>query len=191
LAGLLAARLCHDLGSPVATLAAMQGEVGAGAAPILKETTVELTERLKLYHNAFGLGDDADWAEVAALLRGAPMAHRVRFEVAAGDGPMPAARVRLALVAALQAAEALPRGGLVRLSALGDGLAAQPEGRDAAWPPPVVALAAGGSMDEALSLGARRVLAPWLFSLAAAEGMRVELAMGMGGGVAPLLIVPA
>lgn len=193
LAEALAARLCHDLGSPVSTLAALQGQASAGAAAILAETTHELTLRLRLMSLALGQGDQLGWADLANLLRGAPGAHRLRFDLPEEPGDLPAGRARLAAVATLLGAEALPRGGVVRVSALpGGGFAVLPQGRDSAWPAALLGLLAGGAVAAALTEGPRRVLSPWLWVLAEGEGFAPQLGHGASGeGAAPLLLAPA
>ncbi|MDB5416075.1 MAG: hypothetical protein JWR10_4410 [Rubritepida sp.] len=191
LAELLAARICHDLGSPVASITALLPQASNPAAhDILLETAEELRARLKLFSAAFGSGDELAWAELAPLLLGAPMAHRVRFEVAAAGGQLPAGKVRLVLSAALLAAEALPRGGVVWISDSGGSFVLLPEGRDAVWSPTLVRLLSGGSMELAMAEGPRRMLAPWVVSQAAAEGMELSLALSGGAAMPPLLMTP-
>jgi histidine phosphotransferase ChpT len=186
LAELVAARICHDLGSPASTLVALQGEAGAEA--ILRETADELRLRHRLLSAAFGMGDEADLPALRDLLRGAPMAHRVSFVVEGEAAPLPAGRARVVLVAALLAAEALPRGGTVRIAAGPLPYAAWPEGRDAAWTPALGRLLAGESTEDALAAGPRGVLAPWFAALLRAEGLRASFALGTGPAAAPLLI---
>ncbi len=196
LAEALAARLCHDLGSPVSTLAALQGQASSGAAAILAETTQELAQRLRLMSLALGQGDQIGWVELANLLRAAPGAHRLRFELPDEPGEMSPGRARLAAVAVLLGAEALPRGGVVSVGLVaGGGFAVVPQGRDSAWPAALLGLLAGGTVEAALADGPRRVLSPWLWVLAQGgkEGERVavQLAHGASGeGAAPLLILP-
>lgn len=190
LAELLASRICHDLGSPVASVTALLPQAADPAAhEILTETTVELGARLKLFSAAFGSSDELAWSELAPLLLGAPMAHRVRFEMAAAAAQLQPGRVRLVLSAALLAAEALPRGGIVRISRDSDGsVALLPEGRDAQWSPTLVQLLSGGSMEMAIAEGPRRMLAPWVVAQAEAEGAELGLALSAGTAMPPLLI---
>ena len=193
LAELMAARIFHDLGSPMASITAILPQATDPAAhAILMETAGELRARMKLFAAAFGHGDDLPWHDLALLLQGAPMAHRVRFEVPPSAGPMPAGRVRLLLSAALLSAEALPRGGVVRIAQSPAGEATfLPEGRDAAWSPTFVALMAQGRLEQALEEGPRRVLAPWVITQAMAEGVELSFAMGGGNSVPLLLLSPA
>jgi histidine phosphotransferase ChpT len=192
LAELVAARICHDLGSPMASLTALLPQAAAPAAmEVLDETARELRARLLLMGAVFGLPDELDWPGVARLLAGAPMAHRVAFALPARAGVLPAGLARLALAGLLMAAEALPRGGTVHASEPAPGmLAMRPEGRDAAWPEVLLELLAGGPMEAALAEGPRRVLAPWLVSLAEGERHALGLAMPVGSGPAALTITP-
>ncbi|MBS7790165.1 hypothetical protein KTR66_09170 [Roseococcus sp. SDR] len=192
LAELMAARIFHDLGSPMASITAILPQATEPAAhAIVMETAGELRARMKLFSAAFGHGDDLGWAELAVLLRGAPMAHRVRFELPGATAPMAAGRVRLMLSLALLAAEALPRGGVVRVAEDPHGwVSVLPEGRDAAWSPTLAELVAGGALETALADGPRRVLAPWALAQAEAEGMELSFALGMGQAVPPLRVGP-
>lgn len=190
---LVAARICHDLGSPVASLTALLPQAADPAAKeIVDDTARELRARLQLMAAVFGLPDELDWPGVARLLAGAPMAHRVAFSLPARAGALPSSQTRVALAGLLLAAECLPRGGTVHASEPARGLLAlRPEGRDAAWPDVLLELLAGGSLSAALAHGPRRVLAPWLVSVAAAEGQSVSLAFPAGPGIAALTIAPA
>jgi histidine phosphotransferase ChpT len=192
LAELMAARIFHDLGSPMASISAILPQAADPAAhAILMETAAELRARMRLFSAAFGTGDDQAWHELGTLLQGAPMAHRVRFEVPQSAENLAPGRVRLLLSAALLAAEALPRGGVVRVAQDQAGCATfLPEGRDAAWSPVFVDLMAGGSMEDALACGPRRVLAAWVITQAAAEGMELSFALGVGAALPPLRIAP-
>lgn len=193
LAELVAARLFQEFGSPLSTLTAIMPQAAeAPARAVLDETVGELRLRHALFDVVFGPPDQREWPDLAQLLRGAPMAHRVAFDAgeAPPDPPDPPT-MRLLLGAMLLGAEALPRGGTVRLSSAPDGgFAVWTEGRDAAWPSALVALVNGGAMELALAEGPHRVLAPWAYLLAAADGRRLDFGPGAGPGVPPLLISP-
>lgn len=190
LAELLASRICHDLGSPVASVTALMPQAADPAAHgILTESSAELGARLRLFSAAFGSSDEMAWDELPALLLGAPMAHRVRFAMVAASARLSPGRVRLMLSAALVAAEALPRGGVVHISReLRGGVALRPEGRGAGWSPTLLRLLAGGGLAAALAEGPRRVLAPWIVVQAAAAGVVLGLAPAVGEAVPPLTI---
>ena len=193
LAGLVAARLCQEFGSPLSTLTAIMPQAAeAPARAVLDETVGELRLRHALFDMAFGPPDQREWPELALLLRGAPMAHRVAFDAGEPppDSPDPAT-MRLLLGVMLLGGEALPRGGTVRLSSEPDGgFAVQAEGRDAAWPSAMVVLVGGGALEFALAEGPRRVLAPWTYLLAAADGRRLDFGLGAGPGAPPLKVSP-
>jgi histidine phosphotransferase ChpT len=198
LARTLSARLCHDLGGAVGTLAGTLDLVGEGDAEMLglaREAATVLRQRLRLYAAAWGGATaDADGASLARLLESAPAAPRVSFRLdhLAPGGTLPAALVPLALNAALLAAEALPRGGTVSVAgSAAAGLVVCPEGRDAAWPAGLLALLGGAPASAALQDGPRRVLAPLLLGLAEEAGWAVALAQGGKPGVPPLLLGPA
>lgn len=209
LAQMVSARLCHDLSGIVGTLVgtldlvdAADGDlVGAASGDTLalsRDTTRALRQRLKLYAAAWsGPGATADAATLADLLTGAPAAPRVRFdcERLAPCGMLPAVLVPLALNAALLAAEALPRGGIVHLSGHRFGtpeaaLMVWPEGRNATWPPPLLALLSGTATPTLLEAGPRFVLAPLLGLLAAEAGWRLSLRPSSDGAAPQLLLAP-
>lgn len=188
----MAARILHDLGSPMASITAILPQAADPAAhAILMETASDLRARMKLYATAFGSGDDLAWHGLGLLLQGAPMAHRVRFELPASAEIQAPGRVRLLLSLALLSAEALPRGGVVRVARDASGwVTFLPEGRDAAWSPTFVELMADGALEAALADGPRRVLAPWVIAQAMSEGAELTFALGVGAALAPLRLTP-
>jgi histidine phosphotransferase ChpT len=192
LAELVAARICHDLGSPVATLGALLPQAAEPEAlQVLVDAGAELRGRLRLFAALFGPCDPLGWPEVAALLAASPVAQRVRFALPAAGGEMPGGLARLCLAAALLAAEALPRGGVVQVTATAPrGLAFRAEGRQVEWSPVLLDLLAGGPLDAALAQGPRRVLAPWLLALAAGEAQEVGFALAAEEGPPALLLTP-
>ncbi|MCU0886557.1 MAG: histidine phosphotransferase family protein [Rubritepida sp.] len=192
LAALVAARVCHDLGSPLASLSALLPQAADPAAhAVVSEAAGELRTRLKLFAALFGACDELTWADVAALLAGAPMAHRVRFALPAGGAPLPPGLARLTLAALLLAAEALPRGGVVHATPTApSGLALRCEGRQVDWSPTLLDLIAGGTIEAALAEGPRRLLAPWVMLLAAEEGQGVSIVLPAGAGEPALRIAP-
>lgn len=201
----LCARLCHDLGGAVGTLGGTLDLVEPGTADaemlgLARDTAAELRQRLLLYAAAWGgAAEPADGPRLGLLLRAAPAAARVAFRLdrLSPGCPLPAALVPLALNAALLAAEALPRGGGVTLAGSAAGVLASPEGRDAAWPPALLALLRQegprqeGLQREGGAAGPRQVLAPLLLGLAAEAGWAVSLGPGAAAGVPPLWLGPA
>lgn len=190
---LIAARIFHDLGSPIASITALLPQLAdPAAASIVTETAAELRARMELFSATFGHGDELGWLDLPRLLQGAPMAHRVRFELPHGREILSSGRARLLLAATLLAAEALPRGGVVRVSEDQDGwVSLLPEGRDANWSPVLVELLAGGTLADALSAGPRRVLAPWVMAQAEEQGAELSLSLATALAMPPLRIGPS
>ena len=189
LARLVGARLAHDLAGPLGTITAAAG-LAPGAArsdELLAETLSDLMTRGRLYAAVFGTADDTPWHAMPALLAGAPGAHRITFYVTPGP-PLKPATAQLALAAAMLAAEALPRGGCVRIApGPGGGVTVLPEGRIAVWPHALIERLGGLAPPQPDT--ARSLMAPWLLALARQAGC--DLSLGLGGpGTPPLLLRP-
>jgi histidine phosphotransferase ChpT len=198
LARTLCARLCHDLGGPIGSLAGaldLLPQAGEELLEVAQEGAGTLRQRLRLYAAAWGGPTEAlEPAAMEALLAGAPVVPRVRFDLSGLEPAvaLPAPLVPIALNAALLAAEALPRGGTVRLSGSAlDGLMVLPVADlgapAAAWPPFFLALMTGQPQPDP---GPREVLGPLLRSLLDEAGWSASLALGPGQAAAPLLLVP-
>lgn len=199
LARTLCARLCHDLGGAVGGLAGaldLLPQAGEDLLEVAQEGARTLRQRLRLYGAAWGGPTEAmEPAAMQELLGGAPVVPRVRFDLSGLDAAVafPAPLVPIALNAALLAAEALPRGGTVRLagSAL-DGLVVVPSADlgapAAAWPAAFLLLMAG---QASAAPGPREVLGPLLRSLLTEAGWSASLALGPEGAAAPLVLAPA
>jgi histidine phosphotransferase ChpT len=207
LARLLVARLCHDLGGIAGTLAGTLDLAAGGGEDdpmrdLARETAESLRLRLRLYAAAWGgAAEEMDAAALRALLQGAPAAPRVAFATdgLAPEGVLPAELVPLALCVALLGAEALPRGGTVRLAGTAEaGFTVWPQGTAAAWPPALTtALAAAGGdgappLPDGGAVAPRRLLVPLVLLLAEEAGWEVSLALGGPGaaGAAPMLLGP-
>jgi histidine phosphotransferase ChpT len=187
LAQLLGARLTHDLAGPLGTIMAAGGS--AEGAALLEETVAELRLRFRLYAVVFGEAEALCWADLQALLAGAPGAHRIAFHFEfPPQAKLDPALAQIVLAAAMLGAEALPRGGALRITPLGGaGLVVLPEGRVAAWPHALIERLAG--MAPAGADTPRALLAPWLIALAEAAQCRLSLGMGQPG-LPPLLLQP-
>ena len=122
-------------------------------------------------------------------LAGAPGAHRIAFHFEfPPQAKLDPALAQIVLAAAMLGAEALPRGGALRITPLGGaGLVVLPEGRVAAWPHALIERLAG--MAPAGADTPRALLAPWLIALAEAAQCRLSLGMGQPG-LPPLLLQP-
>ena len=151
-AALVAARLCHDLISPMGAigngLELLQMTPGA-AGPELALVTDSLATalaKLRFYRVAFGPADPQARlsADEAATITEAMF--RGRFAVAweAGDADMPRTVARLAFLAVLCLERSLPMGGRVQARVDGAGIALQVEGRRTAPPRDLWALATEG-----------------------------------------------
>jgi histidine phosphotransferase ChpT len=135
LAGTLCARLCHDLagslGALTGTLEMAAEENDREALTLSVALAQELTARLRLLRAAWGTGSDLPALD--SLQPGFPGAERLRLDtihLTATDDRMR----RLALSLMLAATQALPRGGVIRVSGTNQTLAMEIEGPRAAWP---------------------------------------------------------
>lgn len=192
----LAARLCHDLGGAVGTLAGMLDLATPEESEMLelaRETGASLRARLRLYAAAWGGASEPLAADgLTELLAGAPSAGRVTFDLDALTGTLPSPLVPLLLNAALLASEALPRGGQVLLAGDTAGLTVLPDGQGAAWPAELLRLLADPDPEPLLQAGPRHVLAPLFGSLLGELGWTADLALGPTLATpAPLLLYPA
>jgi histidine phosphotransferase ChpT len=145
LSELLATRLCHDLGGTVGVISAAldlaEDEPGAAveALAIARSGAHALTARLRLLRAAWGLATTPlSLADIAALTQAIGCPERpVRVDMTALHGPhaLPPNAGRLIINLLLLAAEALPRGGSVRLAGRTDAeVSIAIEGAHAVWP---------------------------------------------------------
>jgi len=195
LAEMLAARLCHDLGGAIGTLAGTLDLVDGAEGEMLglaRETATALRLRLRLYSAAWGGGaEDAGPGAIAELLTGCSASPRVRFgtEGLPPDLILPAAVVPVVLNAALLAVEALPAGGMVRLAGDASGLVVIADGKRAGWPPELMAALAGAPLGDLLAGGPRRVLVPLLFGQLRRAGWDAAFGLGAAPDLAPPLLL--
>jgi len=195
LAEMLAARLCHDLGGAVGTLAGtldlVEGADGEMLA-LARETATALRLRLRLYSAAWGGGaEDAGPQAIAELLTGCSASPRVRFATDGlpADLVLPALAVPVVLNAALLAAEALPMGGMVRLAGDAAGIVVIPDGRRATWSTELIGALAGSGLAEMLGGGPRRVLVPLLVGQLHRAGWHAAFGFGAEPDAAPPLLL--
>lgn len=186
----LCARLCHDLVGPLGTVSGALDllDDDPEADDLARDAAGELRRRLNFWRAACGASAEAmPVSEVAALLDGMLAGGRARLEMAGlpPDRVLPAPLAQMLLVAALLAGEAVPRGGVVHLSAdSAGGFALRPEGRAMAWPSALTAVLGGGD-----AAGPRGVPAMMLRGLSASAGWRAEIARAAESEV--LLLSPA
>lgn len=189
---LIGLRLCHDLGGLAGTIGnalEMLNDAGAEAADLAGEAADMLRRRLLLWRSVLGSGEARTLGAVLGLLKGQIAAGRAHLEI--GDLPEETAlsetMVPLLLSGLLVAGEALPRGGLVRLSGdLQREIMILPIGAAAAWSPVVVRHAAGAALPAEIS--SRDALAMWLSISAGAAGVTLSLALPPGQAAAALIM---
>ena len=196
LAEALCARLCHDLSSPLGTLigvldlAAEDSTYLAEALPLASETALAMTGRLRLLRAAWG-GDCGCLTseDLSRLAAGLPS--RIRLDVSQlVSGPLSAPVSRILVNLMLLGAEALPRGGTVRLIGENDFVVAI-DGPAAAWPDAL--LAAMTDLADVPLNDPRTVQAPLAAMLARAAGLRLSLLLAAGpfaAAVPPILLGP-
>lgn len=186
LAELIAARLCHDLSGPIASISAAaemlaEGSVApADACPTLSESAEAAARRIRYLRLAFGGGGGAiNATELAALADGVPAQGRARLDWSAlpQEAELSNAMARVVLVALLLAGEGLPRGGRILLRGHpGGGLEVELSGQDAAWPPAFARLLqSGGAGRELAEAGPRKLVPPLLAWMAGQLGVRIAL----------------
>jgi histidine phosphotransferase ChpT len=188
LAALVAARLCHDLISPLGAigngveLLALEGRAAGPELSLVTEAVAQASGRLRLMRLAFGAagaGQRIGAAEVRAILAGALRGGRlaVAWEV---EGEVPRPEVRLALLAILCLEAALPRGGRIVVGAAGGRWrieAAGPRLRPEAGP-----FAALSTPEGPGEIAAGTVQFALLHAGAAALGRRIEASLGETAG---------
>lgn len=148
LAGLLSARICHDLVGPVGAI--FNGlELIEPGAPLPREEHALMEDSaraaraaLGFLRLAFGAAEDGASPMPLAELRKLAEAHlgsdRCAFAWPEAGSELPRPIARITALALLSAARALPRGGVVRLSdvtAAPLSVAVEAEGRHAAFEP--------------------------------------------------------
>ncbi|MCA3390111.1 MAG: hypothetical protein INF65_15915 [Roseomonas sp.] len=189
---LIGLRLCHDLGGLAGTIGnalEMLNDAGAEAADLAAEAADMLRRRLLLWRSVLGSGEARTLGAVLGLLKGQIAGGRAHLEI--GDlpeeTPLSETMVPLLLSGLLVAGEALPRGGVVRLSGdLQREIMVLPIGAAAAWSPVVVRHAAGAALPAEIS--SRDSLALWLCVSAGAAGVSLNLALPPGQAAAALIM---
>jgi histidine phosphotransferase ChpT len=187
-AELLAARLCHELISPIAAVGngvELLGEEDADfvrdALSLVADSAQKAARRLQFYRFAFGFAGSGALAGPPPHQLAAEFFADTRvvcdYPEAARNLPLPWQKLACNLLAV--GAEALPRGGHLRLDAIGDGAAVDGEG-EGAMPSPEMrsALALATPVEE---LGSRTIGAYFAGLLAAALGRNITVTGSVPG----------
>lgn len=183
----LAARICHDLGGPVGTVAGMLDllEEDAEALAAARDGAAELRRRLLLWRAATGGSGPIPLADLAQLASGLLAGGRAALNVALDPAEgAPAEAGQLLLLCAMLAGEALPKGGAVELAAEAGDFLVLADGPLVRWPPALLAGLAG----EPVEPGARSVLPRLALALARENGWTVQL-LSDRAAIAPLLLL--
>jgi histidine phosphotransferase ChpT len=193
LAELLSARMSHDLGGTIGTLAAAlelaidETPEPSEALSLAVEAAEELRARLKLVRAAWGpAGEDLSPEAVHALAAGLHDDGRMTLDIALPDDaviPAPTGRVVLNLL--LLAREALPAGGVVTLTGTPDDLVVSIAGPRATWPAGLATCLTSEANAWAAVKDARSLQAPLTTLLARSLGLRLSLLLP--GGPSTLL----
>ncbi len=134
-AGVVCARICHDLAGTLGALAASLDMMAEAPDPealaLAQDCARELTDRLRVLRAAWGAG--AEVGDLAALLPGLPNIAKLKVSLEAVLEDDSARQFAACLL--LAAAAALPMGGAIWLGGAGRHLRVRVEGRRAAWPP--------------------------------------------------------
>ena len=175
IAELLAARLCHELVSPIGAinngveLLEDDPDFAADAAGLIGQSAIQATRRLQFYRIAYG-----STAPISADL-----GRKAALDLFAGgkiacDWPEapPVADAKLTCNLLLVAAEALPRGGRLTVVA-SDRLEIRAEGEGARLPPHLPDALSGGL--AATAVDARSVQSAFTGALARRGGLRPEI----------------
>uniref|UniRef100_UPI002FDBCDA1 histidine phosphotransferase family protein n=1 Tax=Falsiroseomonas oryzae TaxID=2766473 RepID=UPI002FDBCDA1 len=139
LAQAVCTRLCHDLGGPTGALAgALELFEGAAdeATEVANDAARIIDRRLRFWRVAVGgAGAELDAPAVAQLAEGLTLGRRAVVDLSglAEGATVPPVLVQPLLLAMLVGVEAMPRGGVLRVSgSLEDGLSVLPDGPGAA-----------------------------------------------------------
>jgi histidine phosphotransferase ChpT len=183
LAELLSARLCHDLSGLLGSLLGTLELLTADTAPRTEATTIAidtattLNRRLRLLRAAWaGSAEPLDLPRLTQLAQGLA-ARRIALDP---DG-LPATAIlssnmaRLVANLLVLAADAMPRGGVLRLDGSATDLIARLNGPQAAWPPGFAGMLAEPATAWAMLRDPRTLQAPLTVLLAHESGLRLTL----------------
>ena len=185
---LLCSRLCHDLISPVSAARNGISMVHDEADPAMRADAVDLTEdglvdavnKLKVYRIAYGVaGTGTTLAEARAAALGLYARGRVSIDwPEGGTDPGPEA-VRLLLNLVLLGADAVARGGTVRVISPGPAPAVESTGGRAGFAPDVMSVLDGETPPDELT--PRQIQAALTLRLAARKHYTIAHTSTDGG----------
>jgi histidine phosphotransferase ChpT len=173
---LLCARLCHDLISPVSAarngIAMVQDETDPAmrtdAMALTEDGLVDTIDKLKVYRIAYGVaGSGTTLAAARAAALGLFARGRVSIDWPEGGADPGPEAVRLLLNLVLLGADAVARGGTVRVVSSGPAPAIEATGGRAGFAPDVLSVLDGETPPDALT--PRQIQAALTLRLAARE----------------------
>ena len=188
LAALLCSRICHDIISPVGAIAnglelfddpEMDEDTKATALDMVRTSAKTASAKLKFCRIAFGAAGSAgasiDLNEAGAIATDFVGDEKVRLDWQAPRENRPKQQVKLVLNMLLIAMASIPRGGVVTVSADGQGFAVRASGDRAKIPEAITEVLAGTA--DLSTLDARLVQPYYATLLAQSAGMTLTLAM--------------
>ena len=188
LAALLCSRVCHDVISPVGAIAngleliddpEMDEETKETALAMVRSSARTASAKLKFCRIAFGAAGSAgaviDMGEAGEIAKAFVGDEKVKLDWQAPRENRPKQQVKLVLNMLLMALAGIPRGGVVTVSAEGDGFIARAVG-DRAKVPEAIAQVVDGTADLA-TLDARLVQPYYAKQLAQSAGLILTMAM--------------
>ncbi|HXY58227.1 MAG TPA: histidine phosphotransferase family protein [Methylocystis sp.] len=191
LAALLSSRVCHDVISPVGAIVnglevleeEKDEEMRRHALALIKSSAAEASARLQFCRLAFGAagskGASIDTGDAEHVTRQFLADERTSLEWSAPRALMPKNRVKLLLNLCIIADAAIPRGGVISVTATGDGDDAafhiKARGVNARVAPGLAALLNGEPEEQALD--ARSIQAYYAGLVARSCGLEVSLAL--------------
>lgn len=187
LAALLCSRVCHDVISPVGAivnaLEVLEGEQDADtrgfALDLIKKSAAAASARLQFCRLAYGAAGSAgamiDLGDAEKVARGLFADERTKLDWNAARVLMPKNKVKLTLNLCLIGASAIPRGGIVGVTAseAGDFIAVSADGRNANLSTQLQGLLAGTG--DPNMVDARAIQALYTGLLAKAAGMILDV----------------
>jgi histidine phosphotransferase ChpT len=195
LAALLCSRVCHDVISPVGAIVNGLEVLADEKDEAMKKTALDLirksagqaSARLQFARLAYGAAGSAgaqiDLGDAGRVASGLLQDDRLKLNWNLPRELLPKNRVKLLLNLLLIAAATIPRGGTIKVDAVGKGermgFRLTAEGANAKLPPPVAALLTGGGAE---GLDAHAIQPYFAGLLARAAGLKIALA-GADGSV--------